>query len=73
MHTTEELLMALIRLANETMDGHSTIMKFTTGYKAFLGTPDLSRLGRDALWRMKSQPTLDAALKAVLRANSDKC
>jgi len=57
-------------LAKEKTDGHLSILKFTTGYKVFLGTPNLD-IGenREKISKMKSFTTLEDALKHLLENN----
>lgn len=50
---------------NKQIDGHLTIMAFTTGWKAMFGTPELSEAGRAELWQMVTSPTLEKALEIV--------
>lgn len=58
-------LMSII--ANRECDGHYTIFKFTKGFKAFFGTPDL-RLGGDddKIYYSKIHPSLEEALTHAL-------
>ena len=72
MKDVMELLEGLDRLATETTDGHLTLMRFTTGWKVSLGTPDLSRWGRDEVRRMKGHPTLHASLSALLEPDEQE-
>ena len=61
------LLRAAEALAELHHDGHYTIMKFSTHYKAMWGTPDLdSGAGRDEVWRQVGYPTLEHALIVLL-------
>jgi len=48
--------------AKEVADGHYTIMKFTTGYKVMIGTPE----GREDIRNIKSSKTLEEAVEEVL-------
>ena len=50
---------------NKQIDGHLTIMAFTTGWKAMFGTPELSEAGRAELWQQATWPTLEKALEIV--------
>jgi len=54
-------------LAKAKTDGHLSILKFTTGYKAFLGTPNLD-IGeeREKILKIKSFDTLEKALEYLL-------
>lgn len=55
-------------LAITEKDGHLTIMRFTTGWKAMLGTPDLrSGMGADEISPLWTYPTLKEALENFLR------
>jgi hypothetical protein len=48
-------------------DGHLTMMRFTTGWKVCLGTPDLrGGEGYEYMARLRSCPTLEAALDDLL-------
>lgn len=61
------LLRAVEALAELHHDGHYTILRFTTHYKALWGTPDLdSGAGRDEIRRHAGQPALEHALVALL-------
>lgn len=52
-------------------DGHLTILRFTTGWKILLGTPDLdSGAGREEVWQLPTYPTLREALVATLLASN---
>jgi len=57
-------------LAKEKTDGHLSILKFTTGYKVFLGTPNLD-IGKERknISNMNSFATLEEALKNLLETN----
>jgi hypothetical protein len=39
--TMDELLKEVEKIAKEMEDGHFMILKFTSGYKGFFGTPNL--------------------------------
>lgn len=56
-------------LAKERADGHLTIMRFTTGWKAVLGTPDLTDPSqRDLLTTMASaRSASEACLHLLIR------
>ncbi len=60
------LLEKLEGIANEDFDGHLTIMKFTTGWKAMFGTPNLDIDGRAEAAKLKSHKTLKDALDSLL-------
>ena len=50
-------LLKLVRAANKWDDGHLTIFKFTSGWKAMLGTPDLDGgTGRNEVARLAKVP-----------------
>lgn len=54
-------------IAQREADGHFTLMRFTTGWKCFLGTPDLdSGKGREQVWSQPMYPTATAALSAFI-------
>jgi len=67
----ETLIQKAEALAKEKTDGHLSILKFTTGYKAFLGTPNLD-IGeeRENISNMNSFSTLEEALKSLLKTNA---
>jgi hypothetical protein len=67
-----ETLMDLAEiLAAEKADGHLTLMRFTTGWKAFLGTPDLDAgSGRKAVANIRMHRTMKEALLALLLRGS---
>jgi len=66
----ETLIQKAEALAKEKTDGHLSILKFTTGYKVFLGTPNLD-IGeeRENISNMNSFSTLEEALKSLLKTN----
>lgn len=54
-------------LASKHADGHLTMLRFTSGWKVAIGTPDLdSGIGRDQVLRLTAYPTLRVALVALL-------
>lgn len=54
-------------LATEEADGHITLMRFTTGWKVFLQTPDLDAgTGREEVANVKMHSTLKDALIDLL-------
>lgn len=63
-----ETLVALAEtLARRQADGHLTLMRFTTGWKVALGTPDIeAQVARTELDKMPSHPTLREALVSLL-------
>lgn len=67
--TVQELISVAEAIAKDRFDGHLTLMKFTTGWKAAWGTPDLdSGDGRSQVARLKPYPSLEDALKGLLRS-----
>jgi len=46
MQNIETLIIQAENIAKEKADGHLSILKFTTGWKIFLGTPNLDRMFR---------------------------
>jgi len=67
-----ELLGQLIneaeKLAKKTSDGHISMLKFTTGWKVFLGTPNLDTgEERESINEMKSFSTLEQALNDFVK------
>jgi len=64
-------LAALFALAESTAkernDGHLTIMRFTTHWKAMFGTPNLDIGGREQVRELHGASTLRDALVALLR------
>jgi hypothetical protein len=53
--------------AKKEQDGHFTLMKFTTGWKCQMGTPDLrGGDGAAEIHRLKSFPTVTGALIDLL-------
>jgi hypothetical protein len=61
-------LMALAeKRAQSEADGHFTLMRFTTGWKCFLGTPDLDYGdGREQVLRQQMHPSAENALAAFI-------
>ena len=60
VHLAEEI-------ARKRADGHLTLLRFTTGWKVALRTPDLdSRAGRHEIAALSAYPTLEAALEAFV-------
>jgi len=62
-----ELLKQVEKIANEITDGHYTILKFTTGYKGFFGTPNLD-IGeeREVIWNLPKFKTFEEVLKFLI-------
>lgn len=70
MNDLQTLLEKAELLAKEKTDGHLSILKFTTGYKVFLGTPNLDiREEREKISQMKSFIYLNEALDNLLKTN----
>jgi len=61
MAELKELLEQVEKLAKERQDGHLTLVRFTTGWQAELGSP----WGKK--WRGENLPTLLEALERLLR------
>lgn len=63
-------LLALVeRRAVADSDGHLTLLRFTTGWKCLLDTPDsLTSDGYQEVWQLPAYPTLREALTAILLA-----
>lgn len=71
--TKLEFLMKLaIHFSKDSHDGHFTVMKFTTGWKAVFGTPDFTRNQKDAegtyiqIAKMNSHKTIEGALEELI-------
>jgi hypothetical protein len=61
-------LAVLDRLASDNHDGHYTVFRFTTHYKAMFGTPDLdSGAGRQQIKDSPGYNTLVEALDALIK------
>ncbi len=63
-----ETLLGLVEvLASQKADGHITVMRFTTEWKATLGTPNLDTgEGREEVANLKSYSSLRKALVGLL-------
>ncbi len=72
MGNIEKLIKQAEALAEHKTDGHLSILKFTTGYKIFLGTPDLD-IGedREKIWNMPSFVTFEEALTNFIAKPDD--
>lgn len=70
----EVLLKILAMIACEKADGHYTIMKFTTGWRVMIGTPDLDGgSGREQVELAPHGETLEAAIISTInRAMKEK-
>jgi hypothetical protein len=63
----ETLIGLAENLASQKADGHLTVMRFTTGWKVALGTPNLDDgTGREELVRLPLHTTLREALVSLL-------
>lgn len=51
-----EALKQIISAADETNDGHVTIMKFTTGWKILFDSPPLFRADESVYWGVSGLP-----------------
>ncbi len=61
------LLALAERRAVAEADGHLTLLRFTTGWKCLVGTPDLdSGAGRHEVWALPAHPTVQDALLGCL-------
>jgi len=72
----KDILAEIENIAKEKHDGHLTIMRFTTGWKAFYATPimdfDVDKNGdlggdRQFLWKLPMSETIDDALYQLLK------
>jgi hypothetical protein len=62
-----DTLMAIAeRIAVERTDGHLTLMRFTTGWKCMLGTPNLDIDGRSEVSSLPASPSVKEALVAFV-------
>ncbi len=64
-----EFLDQFIKAADERHDGHLTIFRWTTGWKAMLGTPDLDT--GDGRWEVWELPMFDSMEEAAKWAVSE--
>ena len=65
-YSFEDIESLFAALAKKYTDGHYTILKFTTGYKAGFGTPDIRSGGDDV--NIEAIPMSDTIMGAVLFA-----
>jgi hypothetical protein len=65
--TTNDLMALLEAVAKRRADGHITILKFTTGWKCMVGTPDLNSGCRKEIRNLQSYKTLREAIIAELK------
>jgi hypothetical protein len=73
MSAQEERFIAMLRaaelIAAELADGHVTIMRFTTGWKIMLGTPEMTLDGGyDEVGELPGFESLEAALEHFTKA-----
>lgn len=63
----DTLMLELEKIAKTEADGHITILKFTTGWKAAFGTPNID-IGeeRGKIAKLKSHPTYESAIKDLI-------
>jgi hypothetical protein len=67
MNSLEKLINLAEKIASEKTDGHITMLKFTTGWKVFLGTPNLDYgEERDKVSKLQSYSTLEVALEQFI-------
>jgi hypothetical protein len=67
----DTLLALAERKAAEEADGHLTLMRFTTGWKCMVGTPNLDiGEGREEIRRLTMHSSLKEALVDLLVARS---
>lgn len=65
------LLNQAITYARIKHDGHLTILRFTTGWKAAYGTPDLdTNVGRKQVEQLKSFPSLEEVLEHLIETKA---
>lgn len=68
MEIPEDYLWEWIEYLSQKHDGHFTLMKFTTHWKAMFFTPDtISREGREVLNKVPSAKTKEEALLLAIR------
>jgi hypothetical protein len=65
--TSEDLIELLELVSLLHADGHYTILKFTSGYKVMIGTPDLDNGCRSAISKIKTHDTFQQAIIAELK------
>jgi hypothetical protein len=63
------LLEKVEKIADQDFDGHLTIMKFTRGWKAMFGTPNLSIVGRTEVRPITECNTLKDCLDGLLNVH----
>ena len=66
---TEKLIRLIEAEADEYFDGHFTIMKFSTGWKVVLDTPDVTPEYLEWLWSVPISKDLKSALIERLAAD----
>jgi len=62
---SDELIKQVEEVARTRTDGHITLMKFTNGWKAFYGTPDISE-NRGWIQTIPTSDTAHDAIKALI-------
>ena len=70
MQNIETLIKQAENIAKEKADGHLSMLKFTTEWKIFLGTPNLD-IGeeRERISELEAFPTLAEALASFVTEN----
>ena len=63
----DTLIEVVEALAKRTADGHLTILRFETGWKAALGTPDGRHDDQETIGKLPAAATMQAALVDLLR------
>ena len=66
----EHLIKALEMDADDAFDGHFTIMKFTTGWKVVMGTPDVTEEYKDFLGNVPIKKDIRSALVSTITADA---
>lgn len=61
-----KLLRQAERVAEEKYDGHLTLMRLSTGWKAMFGSPEFGGDGQKEVQKLKTYKTLYEAVKALL-------
>jgi len=68
--STKKLLHAAEALARIHHDGHFTIMRFSTGWKAVWDTPNIQQDDREYIAQLKTNDTIQGALLDLLKRSS---
>ena len=73
MTELNKLIQRVEEIAGRETDGHVSMFKFTTGWKVFLGTPNLD-IGeeRDFIAKLPSFESLEDALKDLIVNKTNK-